>query len=324
MTISSDAVALAWMDAVRDDLLVVTEKIQAVSVLGDDGLDSAINMIVTAGGKRMRPAITLLVSRACDAPYDKTISVAASVELLHTATLVHDDLVDNAPERRGVDTLHMQMPLGVTVLTGDFLFAQAAALAAEAESVRVVQTFSQTLVSICKGEILQAQTRWTVSDMEAYKQRIYGKTAALFEAAAISAAMLGDVTEDDIQAYASFGRHLGMAFQIVDDALDFVADGQKLGKPVGHDLRQGYVTLPAMLYLKEVGMSAEEFLIQIRDEQGIEEVIDAVRSQDLAHAAVEIAREHIDAAQGVLHQMRWGPATEALMDITRYVVARDF
>ncbi len=324
MTISSEAVALDWMDAVRSDLQVVTEKIQAASTLGDSGLDSAVNMIVNAGGKRMRPAITLLVGRACNAPYSKTISVAASVELLHTATLVHDDLVDDAPERRGVQTLHTQMPLGVTVLTGDFLFAQAAALAAEAGNVRVVQTFSQTLVNICKGEILQAQTRWQVSDMETYNRRIYGKTAALFEAAAISAAILGEELEEVIQAYAAFGRHLGMAFQIVDDALDFVADSQKMGKPVGHDLRQGYVTLPAMLYLKHTGRNEDDFLAQIQDELGVEEIIEDIRNQSMANVALRYAQRHIDNAQTVLRRVGWGPAANSLMDIMNYVIDRDF
>ncbi len=328
MTIPSNTaiteVRPAWTEAVRNDLEQVTEKMRTVSKMDNAFLDASIEMILTAGGKRMRPALTLLVGRACNAPYEQVLSVAASVELLHTATLVHDDLVDNAEERRNSPTLHTQLPLGLTVLTGDFLFAQSAALAAEAANVRVVQVFADTLVTICKGEILQAQTRWKVSDMAGYHQRIYGKTAALFEAAAISAAILGDISEDAVQTYATFGRELGLAFQIVDDALDFVASSQKLGKPAGHDLREGYITLPAMLYIEQNELDKAEFVEQARNPRQVEELVIAIREQGAAREALQMARGHIQKAENALDNLDWVPAMEPLMGLTEYVVARDF
>jgi geranylgeranyl pyrophosphate synthase len=329
MTISSNATMqskMEWMDVVSDDLQQVVKKMQDVSFLDNQLLDAAVDMILTAGGKRVRPSLTLLIGRALGADYDKVISVAASVELLHTATLVHDDLVDDAPERRGVATLHTQLPLGVTVLTGDFLFAQAAALAAEADSVRIVQVFADTLVSICKGEILQAQTRWHVPDRETYDKRIYGKTAALYEAAALSGAIIGSPAQEKmIQAFAAYGRELGMAFQIVDDALDFTADTTKLGKPAGHDLRQGHITLPTMYYLDANGTDHDTFIEQISDEGNVDEVVQAIRAAKMPQQALQDARGHIDNALEALESLNeWAPELDHLQNLAQYVVDRDF
>ncbi|MCB9435747.1 MAG: polyprenyl synthetase family protein [Anaerolineales bacterium] len=327
MTYSSNAATPTksqWLSAVEADLKRVTRKIRDASFLNDQLLDAAVTMILEAGGKRLRPTITLLVGQACHAPIDKLIPVAASVELLHTATLVHDDLVDNANERRGAPTLHTQLPLGVTVLTGDFLFAQSAALAAEADNVRVVKNFSAALVSICKGEILQAQTKWQVPSSDIYQQRIYGKTAALFEAAALAASLLSDLPEPLIQAYGHFGRELGMAYQIIDDALDFVATSDQLGKPAGHDLREGHVTLPAMLYIENHKIDPVAFIEQVRNPKGVEEIIHSIRENGAARAAIQAARNHIQAAEDALADVEQGPAIEALFSLASYVIDRDF
>lgn len=315
----------AWLEAVGEDLIKVTEKIRAASFLNNELLDGAINMIIGSGGKRMRPAVTLLVGRATSADEDMLISVAASIELLHTATLVHDDLIDGAKERRGVETLHSRLPMGVTVLTGDFLFAQSAALASQADNVEIVKTFSDTLVAICKGEILQAQTRWEVSTREVYDERIYGKTAALFEAAAISSAILGGVSQEEKLAYRQFGRELGMAFQIVDDALDFVSDTEKLGKPAGNDLRQGIVTLPVMMYLEENNIDAETFIEELkRSDEKMEATIEAIRQSGTPHRALEEARRYLNSATELLRTVTWDSALDDLVELTEYVASRDY
>lgn len=327
MTISSNAMAqpaISWQGAVSDDLALVVQKMQSVSFLDSQLIDAAVNMILTAGGKRVRPSLTVLTSRSVEADEDKMIAVAASVELLHTATLVHDDLVDDAPERRGVATLHTKLPLGVTVLTGDFLFAQAAALAAEADSVRVVKIFAETLVSICRGEILQAQTRWQVPTMKVYQERIYGKTAALYEAATLSGAILGDVSEEVVQAYATFGRELGMAFQIVDDALDFIADAEQLGKPAGHDLRQGHINLPAMLYIMKHNLNHDEFVERASDEQQVEALVQAIRHEGMAKKSLRVAQEHIEKGIVALDAVKWTPEIDLMKQLAHYVVDRNF
>lgn len=315
-----------WVQGVRADLEKVTEKIRSVSFLDNPLLDSAINKIISGGGKRMRPAITMLVGRAVNADNNAILSVAASVELLHTATLVHDDLIDSAKERRGAPTLHTALPLGVTVLTGDFLFAQSAALAAEANHVEVVKVFSRTLVTICRGEILQAQTKWQIPTMDTYIERIYGKTAALFEAAALSAALLGEsISEDEVQAFNTFGRELGLAFQIIDDALDFVSTTEKLGKPAGNDLRQGIITLPILFYLQNEGITDDvAFLKSLDHPETLEAVIRGVRDTGAARQALEAARDYVGKAEAALSGIEWSPAVDLLLDLAHYAVARDF
>lgn len=315
-----------WVQGVRADLEKVTDKIRSVSFLDNPLLDNAIDKIISNGGKRMRPAITMLVGRIVNAAFDPTLSVAASVELLHTATLVHDDLIDSAKERRGAPTLHTALPLGVTVLTGDFLFAQAAALAAEANHVEVVKVFSRTLVSICRGEILQAQTKWQIPTMDAYIERIYGKTAALFEAAAVSGALLGKhISEDEVQAFGTFGRELGLAFQMIDDALDFVSTTEKLGKPAGNDLRQGIITLPVLYYLQNEGITDDvAFLKSLDNPDRLEGVIKGVRETGAARQAYELARDYVAKAEAGLSGVEWSPALDLLLDLAHYAVARDF
>ena len=314
----------SWQSAVEKDLQRVTAAIQDVSFLNNDLLDGAIKMIVQGGGKRMRPAITLLIGRATSADDSHLIDVAASIELLHTATLVHDDLIDGAEERRGVQTMHSQLPLGITVLTGDFLFAQSAALAARANNVEIVKTFSDTLVAICRGEILQAQTRWQVTSRDVYDERIYGKTAALFEAAAISAGLLSKVSAEDQRAYAKFGRELGMAFQIVDDALDFVGTTEKLGKPAGHDLRQGIITLPALLYLEENDIDHNEFVEQIRTEDGVELAVQSIREQEMPQRALAVAHDYLRRGDKLLQSVNAVAKLDELRQLADYVAARDY
>jgi geranylgeranyl pyrophosphate synthase len=324
MSITTSLPKTAWLESVKADLHRVTELIRHASFLDNHLLDDAIALIIEGGGKRMRPAITILVGRSTNADEDKTMTVAASIELLHTATLVHDDLIDGAKERRGVETLHSKLPLGVTVLTGDFLFAQSAGLAAEADNVDIVKMFAKTLQSICKGEILQAQTRWQVSSREVYNERIYGKTAALFEAAALAGAILGGLSDVGKRAYATFGRELGMAFQIVDDALDFVATTEKLGKPAGSDLRQGIITLPVLLYLEKEGIDPDTFLAQINADAGIEETIATIRDYGAPRLALDEARVHLENGLSALKEVEWSEALDELVELADYVANRDY
>ena len=272
----------------------------------------------------MRPAITLLSGRLFGAPGQDTISVAASIELLHTATLVHDDLIDGAEERRGAPTLHSQLPVGITVLTGDFLFAQSAALAAEVNNVEVVRLFADTLVRICKGEILQAQMRWKVPQHDDYEQRIYGKTAALFEAAAVVAAMLTGESENTIHEMGNFGRNLGLAFQIVDDALDFMGTTEQLGKPAGHDMSQGIFNLPVMFYVEAGNISERELIRRLENNGGFEEVIQDLRSTGMIEKSLAVARRHIQQASDALNRAVGGQNAEYLKNLTEYALARAY
>src|SRR5690606_11492728 len=207
--------------------------------------------IVNAGGKRMRPLLLLLASRAFEGEIDRAVTAAAGIELLHTASLVHDDNIDRASLRRGQPTLNSQVSSGAVILIGDYLFAQSAILAAATNDTRVVTIFATSLAEICDGQIRETLDAHRITqDRADYDRRIYGKTAALFAGAAEMGAVIGGASEHDISELRGFGTDMGMAFQILDDILDLREGTSSLGKPAGNDLRQGVVTLPTMIFLE--------------------------------------------------------------------------
>lgn len=211
--------------------------------------------LIGRGGKRLRPALALLAARLGDTPldeeaYSRVVALAASVEMLHTSTLVHDDVIDMALLRRGAPTLNAVWSGGSTVLAGNFMFGTAAQLSAETGNMRVIRTFSDTLKTIVDGELQQLLARYRYDQpKEEYYQRIYAKTASLFCAATEGAAVLAGMSEARIENLRNFGYHFGMAFQIMDDVLDFTGSAESLGKPAGSDLQQGTLTLPFFHYL---------------------------------------------------------------------------
>ena len=159
---------------------------------------------------------------------------------------------------------------------------------------------------------------------EIYQQRIYGKTAALYEAAALSGAIVGQKDEKVIQALGEFGRELGIAFQIVDDALDFTSNAEKLGKPAGHDLRQGHITLPSMLYIKDNDIDVEDFIDRASDEETVDELILDIRNAGMAKRALDVAKDHVNIATEALSRIEWTEEIDLLQQMAQYVVDRDF
>ncbi len=317
----------SFLDLIGDDLALVEAKMQAPHEVFAP-LAGAVNLLLQSGGKRLRPATAMLAGRFF--PHiDKTklVSLAAAIETLHTATLVHDDVVDGALLRRGHPTLNATWSQGATVLAGDFVFARAAYFAAETDNVRVMRIFAQTLMTICEGELRQLFDlgNWD-QPKEAYFQRIFGKTAALFAAATESAAVLGTADETQIGAMRDYGYNLGMAFQIMDDILDFVGDEAVLGKPVGSDLRHGTVTLPVFHYLQDHpealqvmraatsnGHSADEAMTELIHNISCSSAIDATRADAAAFVA---------AAKSALQIMPDNIYREALAQLADYVLLR--
>ncbi len=241
------------LELVRPDLERVEAKMRGIASGAYAPLAAAFLQLLGSGGKRLRPALALAAYNLFEQPAsEKAVAVAAAVEMLHNATLVHDDLIDNALVRRGITTLNAQWNKGATVLAGDYLFARAAGFAAETENVPVVQLFADTLRIIVEGELRQlfSSRQWD-QPQEAYYPRIFAKTASLFASATKSGALLAGASEDEVQALYDYGKDLGMAFQIVDDILDYTGEESTLGKPVGGDLRQGIVTLPFFYFLQK-------------------------------------------------------------------------
>ena len=297
-------------------------------------LTAVLNHLLDSGGKRMRPALALLAGRFYQADQDKLVSLAASVEMLHTATLVHDDLIDGALMRRGNMTLNAQWNTGATVLTGDYLFARAASLAAETDNVRVVSIFAATLMTICSGELrqifdrrevphLDSEQAWEVA-LDRYDQRIHAKTASLFAAATEAAAVLSGAPEAQVVALRDYGHLLGTGFQIIDDVLDFRGDEDKLGKPVGSDLREGIVTLPVLYYLR-ANPDDEAVVAVVRDGSNdglVGEVVDAIRESGAVAQAMERARNLISRSQAALAPLPEGETRSILHALAEYTVSR--
>ncbi len=264
---------------------------------------------------------------------EKVVAMAAAVEMLHNATLVHDDLIDEAMVRRGITTLNAVWSKGATVLAGDYLFARAAGFAAETENVRVVQLFADTLRIICEGELRQLfSSRHWRQPKEDYYPRIFAKTASLFAAATRSGAILADAAPAQEQALYDFGYNLGMAFQIVDDVLDYVGDEATLGKPVGGDLRQGIVTLPFYYFLQSVpdpeaviaSLEAVRPVTQA-DKTGtdpVAELVARVRASGAIQSALAEARDFTERAKATLAVFPAGPYRHALCELADYGVSR--
>jgi len=277
----------------QDDLERVERRLVEAARIDYPIVSTMVENIVTTGGKRLRPLLLLLSARAFSYDQERAITAAAGVELLHTASLVHDDSIDRAALRRGQPTLNTEFGSGAVILIGDFLFAQSAILAAATNNPRVVGIFAAALGAICDGQLRETlDAHRTDQTRESYEQRIYGKTASLFAAAAEMGAVVGGATEEQIATMKGFGGDIGMAFQIVDDILDLREGTQVLGKPAGNDLRQGVITLPTMLFAANPAVSDETRATMhaiVAGDETDDEVINALLTQIRASGAIEEA-----------------------------------
>ena len=287
----------------------------------------AVDHLINGGGKRLRPILVLLSSYLCHAPIEQAIHAAAAAEMLHTATLVHDDLIDGSLIRRGVETLNASWTPAATILTGDYVFARAAHLVAQTGNVRLTQRFAETLMVICNGEVRQ-MFNGTVKPnaLEEYEERIYAKTASLIALSAEAGAILAEARPTEQEALRQYGERIGTAFQIVDDVLDFIADEDTLGKPVGSDLRQGLATLPTLLYLDaEPGPSpVRQVLDGNRSDPLVQDAVDTVVASPAIEKALAAAREHANKAREILEGFSRTPYRTALLDLANFTVDRRF
>jgi heptaprenyl diphosphate synthase len=282
--------------------------------------------ILTSGGKRIRAALTLLSAQLGRYDLDLALHSAAAVELIHAASLVHDDLVDQAERRRGVPTVHTRWNGDVALMVGDYLFALAAAEMALAPDPRIIGFFSRGVMTICEGE-LSPVTNITPPDVaiEQYLYQIGCKTAALFEAGCKAGMVCGGGTPEQIEALGRFGYDLGLAFQIVDDVLDYVGDVATLGKPAGNDLREGTITLP-LIYAVEAGGGAELAGIvdlQPSDDERIHWALGEVRRLGAAERALAEARRYAESATSYLDSFPDSAAKQALGEMAGFVVMRE-
>jgi geranylgeranyl pyrophosphate synthase len=312
------------LEPIRPDLEQVMRLLHETLAQVGEPLGSELRASA-GGGKCIRPALVILAGRLFSAQAAPFHKLAAAVEVLHTATLIHDDLVDGAALRRGRETLHTSWPAGVTVLVGDALLAQTAALVAELGHPRILGVFADALRAMSTGEIEQLLTAGKAQcSREGYYRRIEAKTAALCAAATEMAGILAQARDTQVAALRRFGWELGIAFQIVDDVLDFVGDEAQLGKPAGSDLRQGLVTLPTICYLERAKSSAvvDAVLAGQGDEQLLRTAIETIRASGAVDAALEEARSHVQQGQEALALLPDGSPRQTLLALIEYAVER--
>jgi geranylgeranyl pyrophosphate synthase len=314
----------------RPDLERVEAKLQEAARIDFPAVSDLVLGLVQAGGKRLRPLVLLLAGRAFDSDPATLVTAGAGVELLHTASLVHDDTVDRAALRRGRPTLNSVLSSGAVILLGDFLFAQSAMLAAATNSPRVVTIFASTLADICDGQLREMFVAHRLDQTrEEYEKRIYGKTASLFAGAAEMGAFIGNAPEQTVQALRQYGSDVGMAFQIIDDVLDLREREDKLGKPAGHDLTQGTVTLPTIIYASGLseGSTAMDRLRgvvsgELDDRASVEQVIQEIRSSGALDEAMSEAESFADRAKEQAAYVFQSETREMLIEVADIAVDR--
>lgn len=284
--------------------------------------------IIAGGGKRLRPALLLLSSGAVAYRESQHLLLAAVVEFIHTATLLHDDVVDESALRRGRETANAHFGNAASVLVGDFLYSRAFQMMLEAGSMRVMQVLADATNVIAEGEVLQLMNCHNADvNVEDYLRVVRYKTAKLFEASARLGAILGDAPSDVEEGLAGYGMHLGTAFQIVDDVLDYSGEEGKIGKHLGDDLAEGKPTLPLIHVMKE-GDIAQSTLVRIALEEGgrenFEAIILAVKATGAREAAMKVAANEVARAKQALSVLPDTQYRDALIELSDFAVARDY
>jgi geranylgeranyl pyrophosphate synthase len=316
---------VTFLPPIQEHIKLVEERMRSQADTSHPDLRAALEHLLAAGGKRVRPTLGLLVGNLFNADLEQMITLGAAVELLHTATLVHDDLIDGALLRRGMPTLNARWSPPATVLTGDFLFARAAKLAAETDNLALMNLFAETLGVIVNGELTQIFTSRGVISRENYDKRIYAKTASLFEMTCRAAAMLSGTDAANIETMRDFGYQLGMAFQIVDDILDFAGEQAAVGKPVGSDLLNGLVTLPAINFAESHSNDPDILSLPQggwTNAENMERLVGKIRNSGAIEKSMQEAEKFTERALARLENIPPSLERAALENITRYIVDR--
>ncbi|MEL6457687.1 MAG: solanesyl diphosphate synthase [Cyanobacteria bacterium J06641_2] len=318
--------ATSLFSPVEADLHILADNLK--QLVGNDHpiLSLAAEHLFGAGGKRIRPAIVLLVSRATMLQDDITPRhrrLAEITEMIHTASLVHDDVVDESETRRGVDTVHSLFGNRVAVLAGDFLFAQASWYLANLDNLDVVKLLSQVIMDLATGEILQGVNRFQVDiSMDTYLQKTYYKTATLFANSSKAAGVLSEVSQETAEILYEYGRNLGLAFQIVDDIFDFTSSADTLGKPAGSDLKDGHLTAP-VIYALEEKPELKTLIEQEFEQSGdLEKALTLIKNTKGIERSRDLAREHAKLAVEHMGQLPSSPTRQTLIDMADYVLSR--
>ena len=312
---------------VKDDLMQVEHRLRNLSDVAKSHMPELLDYVFQTGGKRLRPAITLLSAGFHPHDHSLPIVMAAAVELLHIATLIHDDTVDNSPLRRGKATVSGLWGRNVAVLLGDYVFATSATFVCETNNVRVIKRFSETIMELSSGELLEYfHSNKSDQTREDYNDRINQKTASLFRTAAETGAVLSGVSEEIVGALRTYGYNVGMAFQIVDDILDVEGDTEEIGKPVGNDLLQGVLNLPAIMLLERYPKDNPiHELFQRRDNDGgdsLKRALEMIQNSGIIEECYAVVRDYFVQAGKAIESLPDNAARRSLLELSSYVMER--
>lgn len=325
----SDAATLSRLfSGIEEDLDRVDATFHERATSGLEMLNTAAAHSLQSPGKRLRTALVLLSGKLLTYRFEKLLPMGVAFEMLHLATLVHDDIIDHAVTRRGLPTVNALYGNGVAILLGDYFFARTAGLIADVEDFRVDRLFSETVANVCEGTILELMTaRQADVSLERYIDRISRKTACLMSSCCKGGAIVGGGTEAQIALLEQYGLNLGIAFQIIDDVLDYVGTEEQIGKPAGNDLRQGLVTLPLIYAMRSQQNGHAERLDQLLRaetpaDDDVRAVVDWVAASPAIEEALELARHYAARARALLSEFPASPEREVLDQLVDFVVDR--
>ncbi|MGB7088320.1 MAG: solanesyl diphosphate synthase [Phormidesmis sp.] len=318
--------ATSLFSPVEADLALLTDNLKNLVGARHKILYAAAEHLFGAGGKRIRPAIVLLLARATLPEQGITPRhrrLAEITEMIHTASLVHDDVVDESATRRGVPTVHSLFDNRVAVLAGDFLFAQSSWYLANLDNLEVVKLLSRVIMDLAEGEIRQGLKHFDITlSIEAYLEKSYYKTATLIANSAKAVGVLSEVSASSAENLYQFGRSLGLAYQIVDDILDFTGSTEVLGKPAASDLRSGNLTAPVLYAMEEIPYLKTLIEREFCELEDFEQAIELVHASQGISRSRELATHHVCHAVECLAQLPPSESRQALEDISQYVLRR--
>jgi len=315
----------AVLEPIREDLIKVEDSLDSINQAHVGYLSELLGYSLGGSGKHIRPALTLLSGKFYNYDLDCLLPMAVAVELLHTASLVHDDVIDKSAVRRGQPSVYEVWGQDKAILVGDYLLARAGAVCATTGNLRVIKLFSKTLARISFGELEETFSAFNLDQTrEQYLDRISNKTASLFILATESGAILSQAPERSVDILREYGYNLGIAFQIVDDILDFIATEEELGKPVGSDLSEGTLTLPMMLLLEYYPKDnpIERFFRNRKELEAKKRVIELICNSPIVQECYDIAADYGARACQNLNLLPGNTSRQALEDLVDYIIRR--
>lgn len=317
---------LSLFSPVEADLHTLADNLKMLVGARHPILYAAAEHLFGTPGKRVRPAIVLLLARATSPDQEITARhrrLAEITEMIHTASLVHDDVVDESETRRGLPTVHSNFGNRVAVLAGDFLFAQSSWYLANLDNLEVVKLLSQVIMDLAEGEIQQGLNRFDSGlSLDAYLEKSYYKTASLIANSSKAAGVLSGLSTETVDHLYDYGRHVGLAFQIVDDILDFTSSSETLGKPACSDLQSGNITAPALYAMEEYPSLATLIDREFAEDGDFDEAIALVHQSNGIERSRELARHHAALAMEHLSDLPVTDSRQALLGLTNYVLSR--